>query len=225
MKTLTACLITITVAMAVILCSLNLFAADAEAPAPGEEKIVKLPAPDKSFNVDLAVALQQRCSTREYGDGPVTEQELSNLLWAANGVNRPNGKHTSPTPHNVQIVKIYVLDKNGVHLYLPDEHAIRQVGKTDLRGKIGRQPFVATAPKVFLFCFDSSATNGPLDQWRMFAYNVTGCMEQNLALAAAAHKLGGVVVGMLNPEVAIRGIPLPVNEKPLIIMPVGRLKP
>ena len=78
--------------------------------------------------------------------------------------------------------------------------------------------------KIFLFCFDSSVMDGPVDMVRKYAYNVTGCMEQNIALTAAAHKLGSVVVGMLKPEVAIKEIPLPKNEEPLIIMPVGRLK-
>jgi hypothetical protein len=101
---------------------------------------VALPQPDKSGGKPLMAALALRASARSFGDKAVAEQDLSNLLWAVWGVNRPDGKRTIPVARNKQDIAVYVALANGVWLYDGARHELAPALSGDFRAKLGGAP-------------------------------------------------------------------------------------
>ncbi len=98
-----------------------------------DERSITLPAPDKKGGMPLMQALAERKSTRTLGNTPLSDQELSNMLWAAFGMNR-DGKRTVPTAHNKQNVAIYVYMKGFIWIYDAESNAVHKLVETDLAG-------------------------------------------------------------------------------------------
>ncbi len=105
-----------------------------------------LPAPRSEGGQPLIAALKLRRSIREYSDRPLPAQVLSDLLWAAFGVNRPSGDRTAPYWRHVMVIDIYLAMADGVWLYEPKTHKLLPHAKDDFRAQTGFQDFVATAP-------------------------------------------------------------------------------
>jgi len=102
---------------------------------------IALPKPDTSGGKPLMEVLRLRKSTRSFSNAPVSEHELSNLLWAAWGINRPTtGHHTVPTSQNEQNVQVYVALENGVWLYDSVAHGLKLMLTEDTRAKFGGSP-------------------------------------------------------------------------------------
>src|SRR5450756_1452504 len=120
--------------------------AGASAQAASEATIMQLPAPQTSGGMPLMQALTLRHSTREYADRPLPLPVLSDLLWAAFGVNRPSGDRTAPYWRHIMVMDIYVAMADGVWLYEPKAHTLLPHLKDDIRAQTGLQDFVATAP-------------------------------------------------------------------------------
>ena len=203
------------------------FALAGSAVAGEDAAPVALPKPVETFAADLMDALRGRQSTREFADKDVDLQTLANLLWAADGVNRPDiKKRTAPFATGINPVNVYVLKADGSFRYDVDAHALVPVGTRDLRPIIGMQPFVASAPVVFLFAYDSTKGNPKSDdrQNEIWAWNGLGAIQQNLSLACAAQKMGGVVVASVKKDVAKAELNLAETETALTIQPVGFLK-
>lgn len=203
---------------------------DAAAAKAGEKPAdVQLPAPAESLKVDLMEALRDRKATREYAPANgLDAQTMSNLLWAAFGVNRPElpAKRTAPFAMGVNTVRIYAVTRTGAYRYEPEGHKLVGVAGGDLRAVMGKAPFFAQASAVFLFTYDKSLkrANTPDDRSLDFAWNGVGAINQNLALAAAAQKLGTVVVAGVNAPEATKALGCSDAETALIAMPVGPLK-
>jgi len=127
-----------------------------------DANVIKLPPPQKNGGMPLMKALNLRKSTR--GDfGPAEKlslQTLSNLLWAADGINRPDSKEpekghrTSPSAVDWQNIDIYVTTADGLFLYDPIKHELKVLGKEDVRGVAGTQDFVKTAPLNLIYVAD-----------------------------------------------------------------------
>jgi hypothetical protein len=94
----------------------------------------------------LMNALKLRHSTREYSDRPLPAQTLSDLLWAAFGINRPNGDRTAPYGRHIMVIDIYVAMVDGVWTYEPKAHVLLPYLTGDIRAQTGLQDFVGTAP-------------------------------------------------------------------------------
>ena len=99
---------------------------------------VKLPAPKKDASMTLYQALQQRASNREFSEKAVPDQILSDLLWAAVGINRPNGMLTAPTAMNSQEVRLYVCRADGAYEYIAKDNSLVKVSDKDLRNDCGK---------------------------------------------------------------------------------------
>lgn len=96
--------------------------------SPWASEVVKLPPPQTMGGKPLRQALAERRSSREFGAAPLPWQELSNLLWAANGVNRPeSGKRSAPSARDWREIDVYVAIADGVYAYDPDRHALKRV--------------------------------------------------------------------------------------------------
>ena len=119
-------------------------------------QVQKLPAPAKSLGKNVMEALWSRSSSTEFSDKMLSDQDLSNLLFAAIGVNRPSeGKITSPTARNFQEIRVFVFTAAGVSEYLNKENALKQIAKGDHRGLIAdRQDWAKTAPVSLLIVAD-----------------------------------------------------------------------
>ena len=157
---------------------------------------IKLPEPSKD-GMSLMQALQLRQSQREYLDKEISEQDLSNLLWAAFGINRKEeGKRTAPSGSNRQEIEIYAVFKYGIYHYDAVRHQLDLVAEGDHRSLTGRG-FAATAPLNLLFMADTDKT-GPGDKEgsaNTVSYVDVGYISQNVYLYCATAGMGTVARG------------------------------
>lgn len=184
------------------------------------QQIVKLPAPDKNVPMTLYQALERRQSVREYSDKAIDSKTLGQLLWAASGVNRKDGRMTAPTAINAQDISIYVLAEDGASRYLPAEHALQTVTGKDLRAAAaGRQASIAKAPVILLLVSDLSRFGGRDGQ--IFGAEDAAYVSQNINLAAVALGLATVPRAMMDKETLKQELGLSDTQVPMLNNPVG----
>lgn len=164
---------------------------------------ITLPAPNKEGGKPLMEVFNNRRSTREMSDKPLSQQTLSDLLWAAAGVNRPDGRRTAPSAMNMQEIDIYVYTPKAVYLYIPQEHILRHLLTGDFRAETVRQPFAQQAPVLLLYVANYERMTR-LDQQQKDFYGATdtGFISQNVYLFCAQEGLNTVVLGMIDREAA-----------------------
>ena len=121
-------------------------------------KPIQLPPPQTTGGRPLMQVLSDRKSTREFGPGTLSPQTLSNLLWAAFGINRPDGRRTAPSAMNWQEVSIYVATPEGVYIYDAKDNALNPVLAGDFRAATGTQSFVKDAAVNLVYVSDLSKT-------------------------------------------------------------------
>jgi len=120
---------------------------------------VDLPAPQTTGGMPLMQALKARHSTREFSSRKLPLQELSNLLWAAFGVNRPaSGKRTAPSAMNWQETDIYVATADGLYVYDAGGNKLDPVLAEDVRAATGTQSYVGEAPVNLVYVADLAKT-------------------------------------------------------------------
>ena len=120
-------------------------------------KAIKLNAPDKTRGASVMKALADRHSEREFANKKLSLQDLSDLMWAAIGINREDGKRTAASALNKQDVDVYVLMEEGAYLYDPKAHQLNPVAEGDHRPLIGgKQTSVNSAPACLLIVSDVS---------------------------------------------------------------------
>lgn len=173
---------------------------------------IKLPAPQKTGGMSLREALSKRQTVRKFQDKELSLQQISDMVWSANGVNRPNGKRTAPSALNRQNILVYVALKDGAYLYDPQKHTLVKVSDKDLRKSCGR----FTAPCYMVLVGDLSKDN------REIAAAVNGgYVSQNIYLAATANGLGTCAMGSIaDKKELIRELKLGKNT-PYLVHPVG----
>ena len=158
-------------------------------------RAVTLPPPNLEGGKPLMQALKDRRSIREYADRPLSEQDLSNLLWAAWGVNRPqSGGRTVPRWRDVYALDIYVFRADGVWLYEPRNHFLQFYMLGDLRGQTTTgQPFVATAPVNLVYAFDTGKMPNATEAEKNATSGASaGVVGQNVYLYCASAGLATV---------------------------------
>lgn len=185
-----------------------------------EAKPIKLPAPQTSAGMPLMQALKERKSTRAFSQREIPLQVLADLLWAADGINRPaSAGRTAPSAHNAQEIDIYVIKAEGVYLYDPKAHTLILVLAQDLRGLAGKQDFVKTAPLNLIFVADLSKSKGPDADF--YAAADTGFISENVYLFCASMGLGTVVRGWVDKEPLSRAMKLRPDQKIILAQTVG----
>lgn len=160
-------------------------------------------------------ALNERKSTRSYQDKDLTLQQLSDLLWAANGFNRET-KRTVPTANDRQELELYVATRNGIYFYDAHQHLLREVKKGDYRAQTGVQDFVAQAALNLIFVSDMEKASS-----RQYAYTDCGFVAQNIYLYCASEGLGSVVRGSFDKEKLQQLLNLSANQEVLLTQSVG----
>lgn len=196
-------------------------AMDSNSPAKLEE--VKLVAPQTEGGMPLMQALKERRTQQAYSPEPLPEQILSNLLWAAFGVNRPDGKRTAPSAMNMQEIDVYVAMKEGLYLYEAKAHSLKPILKKDLRTATGKQDFVADAPVNLVFVADYAKMGRMRDEKGkdFYAATDTGFISQNVYLYCASEGLATVVRDYVDKEMLARQMQLRDDQKVILAQTVG----
>jgi len=170
----------------------------------------ELPAPRTSGGMPLMAALQRRRSTREYSERLLAMQTLSDLLWAAFGINRPNGDRTAPYWRHVMVIDVYLAMADGVWLYEPRAHALMPHLKEDIRAQTGLQDFVAAAPLNLIYVAHGERMQdvSPEDR-RLYASVDAGFIGQNVYLFCASDGLASVFRAAIDYPRLARAMKLP----------------
>jgi SagB-type dehydrogenase family enzyme len=187
-----------------------------------QAKAIPLPAPRKDGGRPLMQVLQDRQSQREFRREPLPLPMLSNLLWAAFGINRPDGRRTAPSASNRQEIDIYVAMPEGLYLYEPRSHGLKLIVAEDLRGATGTQPFAAEAAIDLVFVADQSKMSaGSGDDRVLYAGADTGFISQNVYLYCASEGLATVVRGSVNRPGLARRMQLRPDQRIILAQSVG----
>jgi SagB-type dehydrogenase family enzyme len=202
------------------------------------QDVIKLPPPQTEGGKPLMQALKLRQSTRGgFGpDTPLSMQVLSNLLWAADGVNRPQGNHrTAPSAADWQNIDIYVLNANGLFIYDPIQHALKVVSKQDVRANAGlegsggmKQEFAKTAPLSLVYVADmAKASFGGKrmpEVEETWSYANAGCIAENVYLYCASEGLACIVRAMIDKDAAAKALQLRPDQKVLLTQTIANFK-
>ena len=150
--------------------------------------VIPLNVPSKERGSSVMEALANRRSTREFSPEKLSLQDLSDLLWAANGVNRPDGRRTAASARNNQDIDLYVIMEEGAYLYDAKAHRLIQVEKGDYRGLIADiQMPIRQAPVFLLIVSDLSRFTGmDLETQKYLGALDAGIVAQNIMLFASA---------------------------------------
>ncbi len=180
---------------------------------------VELPAPVASGGMGLFEVLQRRASIREYSDKDISAKTLSQVLWAACGKNRPDGRITAPSAVNAQDVMVYVCKADGAFLYDAQNNTLVQVSKKDLRKAVaGRQEFAAKAPVSLVLV--SNLEKLPRANQMLGAMDV-GYVSENICLACTALGLATVPRATMDIETLKKELGLGEKQVPMLNNPIG----
>jgi SagB-type dehydrogenase family enzyme len=194
-----------------------------------------LPRPNIDGATPLEATLRERRSEREFSGEPLSLADLSQLLWAAQGISRPGGQRTAPsagaTYPNEQYVAVWNVDGlgPGLYKYRVASHDLVELMTEDLRDEVGvvalGQNWLARAPAVIVIAAAVDRTAARYGQRAVrYVHMEVGGVTQNIYLQATALELGTVFVGAFSDTGVKAVLRLPENEHPLAIMPVGRIR-
>lgn len=183
---------------------------------------IALPQVDHSLGVSLMQALKDRRTERKFSPTPLPLSTLSGLLWAANGINRSNGKRTSPT---LWPIEIYVALPQGLYLWDATTNTLHLKRAEDIRALTGVQEFTQSAPVTLIYVLDYDKMDNPwipqLGGKPFFAGNAAGYVSQNVYLYAAAQRLATVALASIDHKALTAKLDLKPNKHILLTQPVG----
>ncbi len=157
-----------------------------------EHTSIVLNPPDMTRGFPVMKAFSFRSSVNEFDTAELTLRDLSDLLWAANGINRPeSGKRTAPSAQNAQDIDVYVFMRSGIYLYDAKKHQLDLINNRDYRDLLaGKQTFVAKAPVIFLLVSDISKFRHGEDSLKViFGAEDAGIVSQNISIFCASANL------------------------------------
>jgi SagB-type dehydrogenase family enzyme len=189
---------------------------------PGNSDIT-LPKPQLNRGRPLMQVLKDRMTTREFAQKDVALSDLSNLLWAAFGINRPEtGKRTAPSAMNWQEIDVYVSTAEGLFVYDAKGNKLNPILAQDVRGAAGVQPFVKDAPVNLIYVADLARTGKSSAEDRNF-YTAAdaGFIAQNVYLFCASEGLAVVVRGGIDRPALAKLMKLRPDQKILLAQTVG----
>jgi SagB-type dehydrogenase family enzyme len=188
-----------------------------------ELQVIKLNAPDKSRGPATMKAFSDRHSDREFDAEALNLQDLSDLLWAANGINRPDGKRTAPSAMNRQEIDVYVIRHDGAYLYDAQAHVLNPVAAGDFRAAVaGGQDFIKSAPLSLVAVINLKKLGDPAsEQTRLMGAVDAGIVCQNINLFCAAAGLSTVPRASMDTDELRKILKLDDTQLPLMNNPVG----
>jgi SagB-type dehydrogenase family enzyme len=151
---------------------------------------IDLPAPQKSGGMPLMDALANRSTGRAFDSQELSPKQISGLLWACAGINRPNGKRTAPSAKNCQETDIYVIMKRGAYVYDAASNKLNLAVAEDLRSLAGTQAFATNAPLTLVYVADLARMGkSSAEEKKNYAYIDVGYISQNAYLFCASEGL------------------------------------
>lgn len=185
----------------------------------------ELPAPQKTGGMPLMEALAKRATGRSFDTAGISMQQLSDLLWASCGVNRPDGRRTAPSANNKQEIDLYVLLTSGAYLYDAQHHKLIEVANEDLRREASEQRF-ADAPVQLIYVADLARRgDGPEEGKLRMASIDCGYISQNTYLYCASEGLVTGARATVNRDALVAKLKLRPEQKILLAHSVGHPKP
>lgn len=200
------------------------------------ENEIILPHPQIKSPISVEEAILKRRSVREYKDELLNLEEVSQLLWAAQGItDSEKGFRTVPSAGALYPLEIYVTGKiqgtaEGVYQYYPENHSIIKIRDEDLREELSEaaysQKYVSQAPLNIIITgvYERIAVKYGEEKAPRYTHLEAGHAAQNVYLQAQSLGLGTVAVGGFDIEKVAEALNLPDGEDPLYIMPVGRMR-
>ena len=202
-------------------------------PSEEQDEVINLPEPQYDSDVSIEQSLLNRRSTRSYTDEPLTLQEVSQLLWAAQGTTDPRGYRTAPSAGALYPLELYLVAGDvegwisGVYRYEPDGHQLVKTMDGDHRAELANaaleQSSVREGAISIVFTGVYERTTGKYGERGIrYVHIEVGHAAQNLCLQATAMGLGIVTVGAFSDEQVSQLLNLPEDEQPFYIIPIGR---
>jgi SagB-type dehydrogenase family enzyme len=188
---------------------------------------IELPPPDRDGGLPLMQALALRHSQRDFAETPLSLQQLSELLWAADGINRPElHERTAPSAMNAQEIGIYVALASGLYRYDVDRHALLLVAASDARQVTGLQDFVDAAPLDLVYVADDHRMR-MIPERRRGSYSAlcAGAIMQNVYLYCASAGLVSVARGLFDEDALRQALGLSSHQRIIITQTVGAPRP
>jgi SagB-type dehydrogenase family enzyme len=187
-----------------------------------ELKPIKLPEVRKDGGKPLMQALSLRRTTREFSTEKLPLQVLSNLLWAAWGINRPEtGGRTAPSAVNWQEIEIYVAMQEGLFVYDPKAHVLNPVLAKDIRAATGLQDFVKDVPVNLVYVADFSKMKASDEDKVFYSAADTGFIAQNVYLFCASEGLATVVRNMVDKPALAKTMNLEAQQRVILTQSIG----
>ncbi len=194
---------------------------------------IKLPGPVYDGKTSLEKALKERRSIRQYKNLPITLSDISQLLWAAQGISGSGGRRTAPSAGALYPLEVYVVAGNvsdlpaGIYLYKPRDHGLLKIADGDKRIELSKAALSQSSIKQAAAVLVLSAVYERVtikygERGIRYVHMEAGHAAQNVFLEATALDLGTVVIGAFRDEQVSSILHLPDREQPLYIMPVGR---
>jgi SagB-type dehydrogenase family enzyme len=204
---------------------------EARSPSPPASPLtIELPTPLTRGDVSLEQTLAERRSTRGFTNEPLTLEEISQLLWAAQGITVEWGGRTAPSAGALYPLEVYVVTPDGVYHYLPEGHRAELLSTADLRKPLTDaalgQTAVSDAPAVVVIAAVFARTEAKYgERAERYVHLEAGHVAQNVLLQAVAMGLAGVPIGAFSDSAVQRVLDLPTDHEPLYLIPVGHPMP
>ena len=198
------------------------------------EETVDLPEPRLNGEMSVEEAIEGRRSERDFKDQPLNIEQVSQLLWAVQGITDPRGFRAAPSAGATYPLDVYLVvgEKGvdelqaGIYHYRVREHALRFITGGDMRTPLATaclaQMFIADAPIAMVITAEYARTTGRYGERGIrYVYMEVGHVGQNIHLQAEALGLGTVVIGAFIDKAVSEVLRLPKEQEPLYVMPVG----
>lgn len=196
---------------------------------------IKLPAPAQKSGTSIEEAMLKRRSVRRYKDAPLSLSEISQLLWAAQGITSLDGLRTAPSAGALYPLEVYVVAGNvddlpeGVYNYRTNRHELEKVAEGDKRAELsmaalGQAPVKNAAAVIVISAVYERITGKYGERGIQYTHIETGHAGQNIQLQAVSLDLATVVIGAFYEDKVKKALGMPDMEQPLYIIPVGRMK-
>jgi SagB-type dehydrogenase family enzyme len=200
-----------------------------------DSDVIKLPTPSFSSSTSVEEALRKRRSTRDYTDKPLTIADISQILWAAQGITEENyGLRTVPSAGALYPLELYISSSNvkdlppGLYKYKPQNHTIKKISggykRIDISNAALGQDAIenSSAMVIITAVFERTAVKYGKRAERYVNIEV-GHVGQNIYLQSVSLGLGTVMIGAFKDDALKKVLALPKNENPLAIMPLGKI--
>jgi len=191
--------------------------------------MIELPQPKTKGTISIEEAIAKRRSVRNFQNKKLSIEQISQILWAAQGITSKRGFRSAPAAGAIYPMEIYLVSNDGLFHYIPQEHNTEKLKEGDLRKKLADaafgQDFIETAGiSIIIACDYEKIKWRYRDRATRYADMEAGHIAQNIQLQAVALGLGSVCVGAFSDDAVKKVLELPKNLTPIYIIPVGYIK-